>query len=134
MAGASVRVLGWQPDTAVQRALAESTAVVIAGEEDFGLVTAEAQASGRPPVAYASGGACEIVEDGVTGFLFHEQTPEAIAAAMRRAQDVPIDVADLRLSAGRFDVPVFLEAFNDALKDACRGAARTAAGAALSAS
>jgi glycosyltransferase involved in cell wall biosynthesis len=115
LAGPAVRVLGWQPDAEVRRAMAEATAVVVAGTEDFGLVTAETQASGRPPVAFAAGGASEIIEDGVTGFLFHEQTPEAIAAAMLRARDTRLDTADLVASASRFDVPLFLEAFLGAI-------------------
>ena len=110
-----MRVLGWQPDAVVRQAMAESIGVVVAGEEDFGLVIAEAQASGRPPIAFASGGALEIIEDGLTGFLFREQTPAAISGAMLRARDRDLDPADLRASAARFDVPVFLSAFEAAV-------------------
>jgi glycosyltransferase involved in cell wall biosynthesis len=122
-AGPGVRVLGWQPDELVERAMAESAAVAIAGTEDFGLVMAEAQASGRPPVAYAAGGAAEIIEDGVTGFLFHEQTPEAIAEAMRRARDHQPATADLVASAARYDTPVFVRSLKAAL-DVARSAAK----------
>lgn len=52
--------------------------------EDFGLVAAEAQACGTPVVAFAEGGALEIVEDGINGILFHEQTAAALAAAVHR--------------------------------------------------
>jgi glycosyltransferase involved in cell wall biosynthesis len=120
LAGPSVRMLGWQPDSVVKRAMAESEAVVVAGVEDFGLVMAEAQASGRPPVAFAEGGAVEIIEDGVTGYLFREQTPEAIGDAMMRARVKELDVSDLVTSAARFDVPVFVEAFHDALEKSHR--------------
>jgi glycosyltransferase involved in cell wall biosynthesis len=106
--------------------MAEATAVVIPGTEDFGLVTAEAQASGRPPVAFACGGATEIIEDGVTGFLFREQTPEALADAMHRASDTALEPADLIASAARFDLPVFLEALAAALKDQAPSTVRTA--------
>ena len=118
LAGPTVRVLGWQTDTAVREALAAAEAVIIAGEEDFGLVTVEAQASGRPPVAFVSGGALEIVEDGTTGYLFGAQDPEAIAEAMRRARDGRLAVSDLRTSAERFDVATFYERFDAALSDA----------------
>jgi glycosyltransferase involved in cell wall biosynthesis len=124
LAGPTVRVHGWLPDALVRRAMAESTAVVIAGTEDFGLVTAEAQASGRPPVAFAAGGALEIVEDGTTGVLFDTQTPEAIGEAMLRARDYELDTTDLLASAARFDVPVFLEALDAAIDAASRGAIR----------
>jgi glycosyltransferase involved in cell wall biosynthesis len=115
LAGPTVRLLGWQPDEVARAALAQSDAVVVAGEEDFGLVTAEAQAAGRPPVAFAAGGALEIVEDGVTGYLFSRPTPEAIAEAMLKARAARWDTADLVTSARRFDLPVFLERFDEAL-------------------
>lgn len=54
--------------------------------EDFGLVAAEAQACGAPVIAYAAGGALEILEHGKTGILFKEQTPEALAAAVRELE------------------------------------------------
>jgi glycosyltransferase involved in cell wall biosynthesis len=120
MAGPSVRMLGWQPDAVVKQAMAECEAVIVAGVEDFGLVTAEAQASGRPPVAYAAGGALEIIEDGVTGYLFLEQTSQAIGEAMIRARDGELDVSDLVTSAARFDIPPFLENLRAAFEKAQR--------------
>ena len=110
-AGSTVRVQGWLPDAEVRRAMAECVAVVIAGEEDFGLVTAEAQASGRPPVAFASGGALEIIDHCTTGYLFEQQTPESLAAAMHEARDRALDTVDLVASAQRFSLPNFLAAF-----------------------
>jgi glycosyltransferase involved in cell wall biosynthesis len=115
LAGPTVRVLGWQPDAVARQALATCEAAVIAGEEDFGLVTVEAQASGRPPVTFAAGGALEIVEDGTTGYLFGEQEPDAIAGAMLRARDGHLAVADLVASARRFDLPSFHERLDAAL-------------------
>jgi glycosyltransferase involved in cell wall biosynthesis len=114
-AGPTVRVLGWQSDAVVREALATCEAAVIAGVEDFGLVTAEVQASGRPPVAFAAGGALEIVEDGATGFLFDAQEPDAIADAMQRAAAHRLPVSDLVASARRFDLPAFHERFDAAL-------------------
>jgi glycosyltransferase involved in cell wall biosynthesis len=118
LAGPTVRIHGWQPDGVVRRAMAESTAVVVAGVEDFGLVTAEAQASGRPPVACATGGAAEIIDDGLTGYLFREATPEAIGEAMLRAAGGHLDATDLVVSAKRFDTCVFESSIRTAIEDA----------------
>ena len=46
-----------------------AAAVLLPGEEDFGIVPVEAQACGRPVVALGRGGATETVIDGVTGLL-----------------------------------------------------------------
>ena len=118
LAGPTVRLLGWQPDAAVRRAMAACEALVVAADEDFGLVMVEAQASGRPPVALARGGATEIIEDGVTGFLFDEQTPDAIAAAMQRARAGHLDLDTLIEAARRFDLAVFARAFDSAIEAA----------------
>jgi glycosyltransferase involved in cell wall biosynthesis len=118
LGGPTVRFHGWQPDHEVRRALAESAAVVQAGEEDFGLVMVEAQASGRPPVAFASGGAAEIIEDGVTGYLFDDQDPDAVAAAMQRALSGDLHTADLLASARRFDLPIFQRKLLDLIERA----------------
>lgn len=55
--------------------------------EPFGLVVIEAMASGRPVIATAHGGPCELVEDGVTGLLVPPRDPAALADAMCRLVD-----------------------------------------------
>ena len=43
-------------------------------------------AAGAPVIAYARGGALETVIDGLTGILFHEQSPAALVAAVRKIE------------------------------------------------
>jgi glycosyltransferase involved in cell wall biosynthesis len=50
--------------------------------EPFGLVIIEAFACGTPVIAYGHGSVPELVDDGTTGFVVHNQD-EAIAAARR---------------------------------------------------
>jgi glycosyltransferase involved in cell wall biosynthesis len=50
--------------------------------EPFGLVMIEAMACGTPVIAYNHGSVPEVLEDGVTGFIVHDEA-EAIAALRR---------------------------------------------------
>lgn len=51
-------------------------------EEPFGLVAAEAQATGTPVVGFARGGLTEVVVDGITGYLVEPGNIAAAAAAV----------------------------------------------------
>lgn len=107
MAGPTVRFLGRLPDDEVQVAMARCIALIVPGTEDFGLTPVEAQASGRPAIAFAAGGALETIEDGSTGYLVREPTPEAFAAAMLDASRVELPAERLVASARRFDQLTF---------------------------
>lgn len=83
-------------DTELDRLYARCQAVIVAGEEDLGLVPVEANAAGRPAVALARGGALETVVDGRTGVLFHEPEVAALASAMAAAAGRSWDAAALQ--------------------------------------
>jgi glycosyltransferase involved in cell wall biosynthesis len=102
-AGPTIRFLGRLTDEEVRRAMARCIALIVPGTEDFGMTMAEVQAAGRPPVAFARGGALEIVRDGETGFLFDDPTADSLAEAMERAMAVELDTDALVRSARRFD-------------------------------
>jgi glycosyltransferase involved in cell wall biosynthesis len=67
----------------------------------------EAQAAGRPVIAYAAGGALDTVQEGVTGAFFYDQTPEALVEVVRRFDEANYDPAIIRRNAERFDERVF---------------------------
>lgn len=69
--------------------------------ESFGLVAAEAQATGTPVVAAAVGGLTTVVRDGHSGLLVDGHEPRAWAAALRRV--VTDDGLRLRLEAGALE-------------------------------
>jgi glycosyltransferase involved in cell wall biosynthesis len=82
-------------------------ALLFCSEEDYGLAPIEAQASGRPVVAYRAGGALETVIDGQSGIFFDEQTTESLIAAMLRFEGQSFDPHRIRDTVGRFDVEPF---------------------------
>jgi glycosyltransferase involved in cell wall biosynthesis len=97
-----VEFLGHQTNEAIRDLYRGAMAVVLPGEEDFGIVPVEAQACGRPVVALARGGALETVRDGVTGVLVPEATAEAFAEAFRTLPTRWFDSAVIRAHAETF--------------------------------
>ena len=107
MAGPNIEFLGRLPDYQVEQLLSGCKAFVFPGEEDFGIAPLEAQAAGRPVIAYAAGGALETVVEGVTGLFFREQTAESLAEAVARFDDGDFDGAAIRRHAQSFDKETF---------------------------
>jgi glycosyltransferase involved in cell wall biosynthesis len=80
--GSRIEFLG-KTDFAVLKAqMARCRALVFPGEEDFGIVPVEVQASGRPVIAFGSGGVLDSVIDGETGVFFDRPDSEALNAAI----------------------------------------------------
>lgn len=82
-------------------------AFVFPGLEDFGIAPLEAQAAGRPVIAYAGGGALDTVVDGQTGLLFHQQSVAALVEAVQTFETLAISPAACRANAERFAVERF---------------------------
>jgi len=55
-----------------------SRALIFPGNEDFGLVMAEAQSFGKPVIAFKAGGALDIVKEGITGEFFQNQDAHSL--------------------------------------------------------
>ena len=113
LAGPTVEFRGVVEDRDLVHAYGECRGVVVPGEEDFGLAPLEANASGRPAIAYGAGGARETVRDGVTGVLFFPATPEALAEAVERADAIAFDSQALRAHAEAFSEEAFARRLQD---------------------
>lgn len=113
LAGPTVEVLGWQPDEVVRDYLRRCRALLFCGQEDFGIVPVEAQAAGRPVIAYGRGGAPETVVNGRTGVFFGEQTVEAVIAAMKNleARMSEFSPESIQAHARRFSAARFRDEF-----------------------
>ncbi|HEY5619697.1 MAG TPA: glycosyltransferase [Vicinamibacterales bacterium] len=101
-AGRNVEFLGRLSDEAVRDEYRTALAVILPGEEDFGIVPVEAHACGRPVVALARGGAVETVIDGQNGVLFGELEVAELASALARVARHRFDPTAVRASAQRF--------------------------------
>jgi glycosyltransferase involved in cell wall biosynthesis len=112
-AKSNVTLLGHQPGNVLRDHLRRAKAFVFAAEEDFGIVTVEAQACGTPVIAYGRGGSAETVVDSLTGQLFQPQTPDALVDAVQRfeSRGQRFDPALVRAHAQRFSAQRFRHQF-----------------------
>jgi glycosyltransferase involved in cell wall biosynthesis len=101
-AAGTVEFLGPRSNEEIRDEYRRATATILPGEEDFGIVPVEAQACGRPVVAFGRGGAVETVVDGDTGVLFPELTPASLARALDRVAAMRVERARLRQHAEQF--------------------------------
>jgi glycosyltransferase involved in cell wall biosynthesis len=107
IAGPTIRFTGRLSDEEVLYYYAHCRAFILPGEEDFGITPLEAQASGRPVIAYGAGGALASVVEGVTGTFFQTQTPESLIAALASFNERIYDPQTIRNHALEFDKPRF---------------------------
>jgi len=102
MAGPTVDLLGSVDEEILVLLLAGCQALVVAAEEDFGLTPLEAQALGKPVVAYNKGGVLESVIEEETGFFFREQTVENLIAALQSLDKKGYNEEKCKQQAQRF--------------------------------
>ncbi|WP_037825641.1 glycosyltransferase family 4 protein [Streptomyces sp. NRRL B-1347] len=98
-----VRYVGLLDPMECRQAVARSVAVVAPSMamETFGLVVAEAMASGVPAVAAAHGAFVELIEDGVTGLLHRPADPASLASCVRRIAADPARNEEMGRAARR---------------------------------
>lgn len=121
-AGETVRFLDTPKDDMLRECYRTAEAVLMPGEEDFGIVPLEAQACGTPVVALGRGGAKETVRDGETGVLYDEPGAAGLLAALDRLRGLALDPAALARNAARFAPDVFRDRFRAALVSARKAA------------
>ena len=121
LAGPHVVFHGSADDVAVTELIEDCRALCIAGCEDFGITPVEAQAAGKPVVAFAAGGALETVTDGVSGTFFDSYRPEVVVDAIRRCDDLEADPQQLAALAERFSAATFRRQLVSTIDAARRG-------------
>jgi glycosyltransferase involved in cell wall biosynthesis len=118
LAKGNVKFMDWQTPAELKKYYSGCKALIFPGEEDFGIVPVEAQACGKPVIAFGKGGVTESVQ-GVypdqqfktdhTGIFFYPQTAEALMDAVRRFDSIRFDPERIRVNAIRFDRKIFKE-------------------------
>lgn len=117
-ARSNIEFLGRVTVDEIRRLYRECIAFIHPQEEDFGITALEANASGRPVIAYAIGGALETVVPGQTGVFFDEPEWESLADAVIRFKPESFSPAAIRAHAMTFDTARFKERFSAAVETA----------------
>lgn len=104
-------------DAELENALNHARGWIYAAEEDFGIVQVEALAAGAPVITYGRAGALDIVQDGESGILFHEQTVNAVVEAIKKAEEITFLPGTLRRKAKRFDKGLFITKIRKIVND-----------------
>jgi glycosyltransferase involved in cell wall biosynthesis len=119
MAGPTVTFLGNCTDDEVRNNYMRCRAFLFPGEEDIGLTAVEAQACGRPVIAFGRGGALETVAgfcaqgemdpQASTGVFFFKQSLDSLVEALRVFESVENRFSPrvIRTHAEQFDVSCF---------------------------
>lgn len=118
MANSNIKFLGRLSDEEIRTYYSKCKAFVFPGEEDFGITPVEAQASGRPVIAYGKGGALDTVIDNKTGVFFYKQTVDSLITAIERFELNGVEYTNNEIKAysEKFSVDRFKEEFTNYLK------------------
>ena len=84
-----------------------SRAFIFPSIEPFGIAPVESLAAGTPVIGLRKGGALDIIEPGVNGVFFEEQTVESVAAAMETFAGMDFDRKKVMESAMKFSEAEF---------------------------
>lgn len=104
-------ISGGISDEMVVQILAGCKALIIAGIEDFGLTSLEAQALGKPVVAFGEGGVLETVISNKTGVFFDQQTEESLVEALNKLNSVRINPKDCLENVVKYSKENFIKNF-----------------------
>lgn len=120
IAGPNVTVLKRLDFNGLKQAYATCRALVFSAEEDFGIVPVEANASGRPVLAYGSGGVLDSIIPWQTGLFYDEQSVEGLIAGIEdlEAWLGDFDSAKAMANARRFAPERFDEGFMAQVREA----------------
>jgi glycosyltransferase involved in cell wall biosynthesis len=90
-------------------------ALIFPQHEDYGITPLEANASGRPVIAYGIGGVLEtmipVVDDATkaTAVFFENQTEEDLIIAIKKFENLDFDPNFIRAHAMKFDESIFIK-------------------------
>jgi glycosyltransferase involved in cell wall biosynthesis len=106
LAGSAIEFCGRVSDAELRNLYASCRALIVPGEEDFGMATVEALASGKPVVGLNRGGTQEIVSANC-GVLYDEPSESCLHRALHELDRVTFLPRDIQMSASKYSEAEF---------------------------
>lgn len=106
-ANSNIQFLGHKSGVELTGLYAKCKALIFPSEDDFGIVPLEANACGRPVIAYKAGGILESQVENITAVYFESQTIGALVDAVKKFETMSFNPQKIRESASRFDKEIF---------------------------
>jgi len=113
MAGENISFLGEVDDQRLVKEYQQCQALIFPQEEDLGLTSIEAQACGKPVIAFDKGGAKETVIPEVTGRFFKKQTEKSLIKVVKDFNSENYRTKDCQENAERFSLTNFVISFKE---------------------
>jgi len=121
LAGPSVQFCGRVPDIELRKLYAHSRALLVPGEEDFGIAAVEALASGKPIIGVGRGGVLESAPriNPRAGFFYREAGDEGLRTAIEEFEQEEqfLSPTAIRAHAMRFSEERFREEMSNVIFD-----------------
>lgn len=117
MARSNIEFLGELTDRELLRYYQGCQALIFPQEEDFGLVSIETQACGKPVIAFGGGGALETVIQGKTGEFFYPQESQALIKRLKDFKDYDYSREECRENAEKFNKENFKKKFKNKVEN-----------------
>jgi glycosyltransferase involved in cell wall biosynthesis len=111
MSTKNIKFAGQVSDEELIKIYKGAKALVMPQEEDFGIVSVEAQLLGVPVIAYRKGGAVDTVVNGKTGILFNQQNEESLVSAIEKFREMSFNYEELVSNAKKFSKQAFKKEF-----------------------
>lgn len=115
-AGSNIEFLGSVTSETLLGAYQRARALIMPGEEDFGINSCESQACGVPVIAFGRGGARETVINGETGVLYEELGIEGLSAALDKFKSLNFNKTTIRANALKFSRDSFKKGISSYFK------------------
>lgn len=104
--------LGSVTDAEKQQLLTSCQALLMPGEEDFGLVGLEAASYGKPTITFYKSGVAEVLQDNTHSIHVPEKSVSAVSEAISRASRTKFSASRLKTAVKEYEVEWFRELFH----------------------